>query len=349
MLRSPPATAIFRPPRPLTTAERVAPGQVEFRVIDTGIGIAQADQARVFEDFQTIDTSFQRQSSGTGLGLGIVRRLVETLNGEVGLESAPGAGSVFWIRLPMTECAPPEPDAAPPTLHDLQRKLDILAVEDNEINLMLLQERLELMGHSVQTARNGLQGVQAAGAHRFDLILMDISMPVMDGLEACRQIRAGQGASAGVPIVALSANVLPDLRSKIDEAGMSGFLGKPLQQNELLTLLSEVERAPTAAPVPTAAPGPTAPAPAPHSTVLERLRGRFEAEVSELMAWLNAPGTDHADIAARCHMVAGSAAAFDRLDLRDALVQIEHAAKTGAPSETLQAKIKAAQALWPVP
>lgn len=311
--------------------------EIEFRIIDTGIGISEADQARVFEDFQTVDTSYQRQSSGTGLGLGIVRRLVQMMGGELGLESSLDEGSVFWVRLRLEETSAPHPDTQ--ARHDTVRgrALHILAVEDNEINLHLLQERLELLGHHVHVARNGLEGVQAAHDTRFDLILMDISMPVMDGLEACRRIRQS-GASAQVPIVALSANVLPEMRDRIVEAGMSGFLGKPLQQDELETVLNSLGAEAVHKPD-TKAPDPT---------VLDSLRQRFEAELRELLDWLDDPQATPDEIAARCHMVAGSAAAFDHLALRDALVRVETLAQTDAPAAQMATAINQARALAPV-
>jgi len=318
-------------------AEQLSSGpeiEVEFRIIDTGIGISEADQDRIFEDFQTVDASFQRAAGGTGLGLGIVRRLVQTMGGTLGVESEPGDGSVFWIRLRFDRAEAPKDGATDADQPAQQRPLEILAVEDNEINLQLLQERLKIMGHHVTSAQNGLEGVQAATAHRFDLVLMDISMPVMDGLEACRQIRAGQGPSSRSPIVALSANVLPEMRDRIVAAGMSGFLGKPLQQNELVTLLAEAGHG--------AVPISEGPAP----SVLDGLRQRFETEVETLMKWLDPLPADRSQIAANCHKVAGSAAAFDNLALRDALVQVEQAAQTDTPDAELIQLITAARDLW---
>lgn len=315
--------------------------EVEFRIIDTGIGIAEADQARVFEDFQTVDASYQRSSGGTGLGLGIVRRLIKAMDGELGLESSPNEGSVFWVRVPLVRAQAPDAPLRDRSVGHGAQSLNILVVEDNEINLHLLRDRLHLMGHTVHVARNGLEGVQAADARRFDLILMDISMPVMDGLEACRRIRASDGASAQVPIVALSANVLPEMRGRIVQAGMSGFLGKPLQQAELQAVLN----AAGSGAIPVTDLSPTTDTP--DDDVLAALRGRFEAEVSELLDWLSPPlPQDREQIAARCHMVAGSAAAFDHLALRDALVQVEMRAQSGATDSDLLQDIQAARDTW---
>lgn len=314
--------------------------EIEFRVIDTGIGIAESDLDRVFEDFQTIDTSFQRQTNGTGLGLGIVRRLVQRMGGTVGVESSLGEGSVFWVRMPMHIADAPDPETARQNHRAAIRPLHILVVEDNEINLFLVREMLERLGHRVDTATDGLAGVSAANAQRYDLILMDISMPVLNGLDACRRIRGDDGASKSSPIVALSANVLPDMRDRIVEAGMSGFLGKPLEQEDLLELLSGID------PSQPVAPPETPRQDGPQEDVLTALRQRFQAETDDLMGWLSTTPADRGEIAARCHKVAGSAAVFDRLDLRDALLQVEKAAETDASDSDLRDRIAAAQAVW---
>jgi PAS domain S-box-containing protein len=317
---------------PRDTASGAA--QVEFRIIDTGIGIAPQDQPRVFEDFQTVDTSYQRAAGGTGLGLGIVRRLVQAMGGSLGVESTLGQGSVFWVRLPFVETTAPAPEQVAAQRQAGRSPLTILVVEDNEINLLLVTEMLQQRGHRVQTATNGLEGVQMAAAQAFDLILMDISMPVMDGLEACRRIRAAQGPSQQCPIVALSANVLPEVQDQIAQAGMTGFLGKPLQRDELEAVLSAARHAPVSSPAP------------PKHDVLEALKSRFVTEADTLMAWLATAPDDLPEVAARCHKVAGSAAAFGQLQLRDALVQIEKAAKHPDLQPELPKRIETAAQIW---
>jgi PAS domain S-box-containing protein len=312
--------------------------EVEFRIIDTGLGISPDDQDRIFEDFQTVDTSFQRAAGGTGLGLGIVRRLVQAMGGSLGVESTLDEGSVFWVRLPFVETARPAPDQVAKHAATRSEPLDILVVEDNEINQHLVCELLQRKGHKVSTAANGLDGVQTAAKHGFDLILMDISMPVMDGLEATRRIRSEGGPSAHSAIVALSANVLPEVRDQIVEAGMTGFLGKPLQREELDTVLTAARRA--------SAPPSPAPRPAPQNDVMASLKQRFIDETDALMAWLATAPTDTQELAARCHKVAGSAAAFSQLGLRDALVQIEHASSSEELQATLADKIKTARDIW---
>ncbi|WP_430523046.1 ATP-binding protein [Ponticoccus litoralis] len=183
---------------------------VEFRVIDTGIGIPEADLDRIFDDFVTIDSSYARRTTGTGLGLGISRRLARALGGDLGAESEAGEGSVFWLQLPMAlpgESHAPQATAPvrPPKAERLP-PLRVLVVEDNEINRLVAREFLHRGGHKVTEAPGGAEGVAEAAKTRFDVILMDISMPGMNGIEAARAIREGGGLSANVPIIATTAH-----------------------------------------------------------------------------------------------------------------------------------------------
>ncbi|WP_371224146.1 hybrid sensor histidine kinase/response regulator [Roseovarius sp. 2305UL8-3] len=211
------------------------PDLVEFQITDTGIGIDKADHARIFDDFVRLESGAQA-IEGSGLGLGIVRHLVELMGGDLGLESEPGLGSVFWVRLPLppaSESTRPEPRQA--TLPDVP--MDILIVEDNPINRTVLEEMLRQDGHRVWQATNGAEGVELATEQRFDLILMDISMPVMDGSEAARRIRQGNGISANSRILALSAHPTPTLATS---PGIDGVLMKPLRRAELRAALAGV-------------------------------------------------------------------------------------------------------------
>lgn len=219
--------------------------QWELRVIDDGIGISEEDQARVFDDFVTLDPSYTRAQEGTGLGLAIVRRLVEHLGGETGVESELGAGSVFWVRLPTNIASETgrtldQAHISPVTAQiDHERpKLSILLVEDNAINRVVAREMLAKLGHSCVEAHNGAEAVKLAEMKPFDAILMDISMPDMDGVEATNQIKASDGPNAKTPIFAVTAHAMPADVGRFRAAGMVDVLVKPIGLDRLHDLLS---------------------------------------------------------------------------------------------------------------
>lgn len=159
--------------------------QVELRVRDTGEGIAPGDLERIFQDFEMLDSSYGRKP-GTGLGLGISRRLAALMGGAIGVESRLHEGSLFWLRMPLQEAPQADEAPGPAAAPEASAPLSVLIVEDNDINRAILREMLEACGHRVRAACDGRAGVDAAAAERFDVILMDISMPVMNGREAAR-------------------------------------------------------------------------------------------------------------------------------------------------------------------
>ena len=338
--------------------ERMTPsateaGMVELRVIDTGIGISDANLERIFEDFVTLDTSYGRETGGTGLGLSIARRLAEAMGGEVGAESVEGEGSLFWLRLPLpaTDMAPPQtaaqmtqavvPDAGVDDHALLTTGLpvgppkSVLVVEDNQINRFLVRRYLELGGHQVTEARDGIDGVEQAARLRFDVILMDISMPRMDGMEAARRIRAGGGPSAEARILALTAHALPDEQKAFRQAGMEATLTKPIGRNDLLLAI--------AGQVPMAGPPDDSDAsvvdgarlaelvqtigPRMALSLLDRLTDEAEITVARLMALpLDSEG---AEVARLCHQLAGTSGTFGTRRLRSVLVAVEAAVRVG--------------------
>lgn len=217
----------------------------ELRVIDEGLGISDADQEKIFEDFVTLDPSYTRAQEGTGLGLAIVRRLVAHLGGEIGVESAIGEGSVFWVKLPTNVIADAnisgkiDPTSSNHSDKDQPSKpLSVLLVEDNAINRVVAKEMLARLGHSCIEAHNGLEAVELAKIRLFDAILMDISMPDLDGVAATKQIKAGGGANAETPIFAVTAHAMPADVERFTAAGMQDVLVKPIGLERLKALLN---------------------------------------------------------------------------------------------------------------
>ncbi len=213
------------------------PGKLRFDIIDTGVGIPAEVQDRVFQRFDQGDASTTRKFGGSGLGLAITQKLAEMMSGAVGFSSEEGLGSTFWL-----EVAAEPADAVAPTNDTLEPVLEglrVLVVEDNATNRMIATKLLESLGADVATAADGYLGVEAAAQGGFHLILMDVQMPGIDGLEATRRIRALGGAAAETPVVALTANVLAHQRRAYLDAGMDGVVGKPISPG---TLLREIAR-----------------------------------------------------------------------------------------------------------
>ena len=215
---------------------------ISFAVADTGVGIAAADLDRIFEDFVTLDPSYSRAQGGTGLGLGITRRIVENLGGQITVQSQKNNGSTFTIRLPNTPArsviAPPAlPLATPKAAIKVPTGCNVLVIEDNAINRLVIREMLAKHGHSVSEAIDGEEGVRLAGKTKFDLIFMDISMPRMDGIEATKAIRAGDGPCKNVSIIALTAHALAEEVAQFKAAGMQEVLVKPVTGHALASIL----------------------------------------------------------------------------------------------------------------
>ncbi|MDP9104221.1 MAG: PAS domain S-box protein, partial [Pseudomonadota bacterium] len=195
--------------------------RLRFEVQDTGIGVAEEFQATLFERFEQADGSATRKYGGSGLGLAITKRLAEMMGGAVGFSSVPGQGSTFWIEIdgaavePSTVAAAEAPDIG---------EFRVLLVEDNPTNRLVISKILEALGVNVDMAEDGAQGVELAASGKYDLVLMDIQMPGMDGIEATKRIRAMDGAVGSTPIVAVTANVLADQRTSYADAGMDGVV-----------------------------------------------------------------------------------------------------------------------------
>ena len=221
------------------------PGFLRFEVIDSGVGIPAEAQQRIFQRFDQGDASTTRKFGGSGLGLAITKKLAEMMSGAVGFASEEGVGSTFWLEIeaPPTEALAEAPETLDPVLEGLR----VLIVEDNPTNRMIATKLLQSLGAEVTTAADGYLGVEAAEQGDFHLILMDVQMPGIDGLEAARRIRALGGAAAETPIVALTANVLAHQRRAYLDAGMDGVVGKPISPGVLLREIARLSTPPSEA------------------------------------------------------------------------------------------------------
>jgi signal transduction histidine kinase/CheY-like chemotaxis protein len=211
---------------------------VRFAVVDTGIGMSEAQQATLFQEFRQGDVSMTRRYGGSGLGLAICRRLVEVMDGDIGVESRLGKGSRFWVDLPLRAAELPPQSSAQTLVPIALDPLRILLAEDVELNRDLICEALGRQGHMVVAVNDGQQAVEAARKGGFDIVLMDVQMPVLDGIEATRRIRALPPPVGTVPILALTASVLESSRPALLKAGMNDWAMKPIVWTQLFELLA---------------------------------------------------------------------------------------------------------------
>jgi PAS domain S-box-containing protein len=213
--------------------------ELRFEVSDTGAGIPADKQAIIFDAFTQADSSTNRRHGGTGLGLNICKRLVDMMGGRIGVESEPGAGSTFWFTVVCHEAAliAADRDEADLEVEKPGRAMRILLAEDHALNQMMIRIMLEAAGHQVEVVDDGLQAVDAVRSKSYDVVLMDISMPEMDGVQATRRIRELDGPESQVPIIALTANAMKGDREKFLSAGMSDYLSKPIHIKSLIMAL----------------------------------------------------------------------------------------------------------------
>ena len=214
---------------------------VRFEVADTGIGIAPDVLGRLFTAFEQADNSTTRRYGGTGLGLAITRKLAQLMGGDAGAASAPGEGSRFWFtarlaRRPSSATTGSPLASTRAGLSRRAREARILLVEDEPVNREIVAILLEERGIAYDVAEDGAQAVELAGRNRYDLILMDMQLPVMNGLEATEKIRTLPDARS-TPIVAMTANAFDEDRERCLAAGMVDFLAKPFRPDQFLALV----------------------------------------------------------------------------------------------------------------
>ncbi|MBD3895634.1 response regulator [Halomonas sp. ML-15] len=223
----------------LLDARRCGEEWLEISVSDSGCGIAEAQREGVFEPFRQGDASTARRFGGSGLGLAICKQLVEAMGGEIDFTSQPGHGSRFWCRLPLL----PAPEGRHVREADTQERAakcleaTLLLVEDNPINQQVAVAMLERLGCRVTVAGSGGEALACCVTQRFDLIFMDVQMPDMDGLAVTRALRQREGWTRHVPIVAMTAGALDGDQARCREAGMNGYLAKPLYREALQAVL----------------------------------------------------------------------------------------------------------------
>ncbi len=218
--------------------------RLRFSTRDTGLGISSSAQGQIFGRFTQVDSSLARQFGGTGLGLAIAKQLCELMGGEIGVESELGEGSTFWFTVPLTISSEASTVAAAVTSlassstdDGRTRGSRILLAEDNPVNQRVAAAILTRAGHTVDTVANGIGAINAVKSRHYDVILMDVQMPEMDGVTATKAIRAFAGEKRNIPIIAITANAMAGDREEYLEAGMNDYLPKPFKPNELLTAI----------------------------------------------------------------------------------------------------------------
>ncbi len=212
--------------------------RLRIEVRDTGIGIPADKLDRLFRQFSQIDGSISREFGGTGLGLAISRRIVTLMGGELGVESEAEIGSIFWVEVPCEVCLGEPAKSVPEQQRPSGAGLRILVAEDIEMNRLLIEAMLTGDGHEVAMVSNGAAAVDAVAREAFDLVLMDVRMPVMDGIAATRLIRSLPSGRNNVPITALTANVMAEEIAECRAAGMQSHLAKPIELDKLRAVLA---------------------------------------------------------------------------------------------------------------
>jgi PAS domain S-box-containing protein len=317
---------------------------IEFSVRDTGIGIAPEQYTRIFEDFVTLDGSYQRNAAGAGLGLPICKNIVEAMDGEIGVVSEPDAGSTFWFRIPLKAAFGAEVAAHAKVRREkansVGKELKVLVVEDNPTNRFVAGELLRTANCDVALASDGQEGVKLATEKKYDLIFMDLSMPNMNGWDAAKMIRSHSGSlSRNSPIYALTAHALPEELKALHDAGMQGCILKPLRARALEDVLNSLRNVRRYART-VISERPHTPSSVSWAVVNElkaalgdlKFQERLEyflREIEEgiLQLKLMAKTSSVGEIAYLAHKLSGSAAVFGAESLKSQLTELEQAAR----------------------
>lgn len=313
---------------------RHAGDMVEFSVADTGKGISEEDLSRIFDEFAMVDPSYRRGAEGTGLGLAITQRLVTAMGGEIHCESELGEGSIFSFSISLPARAISSTPVSEASISTTSYQ-SILIIEDNDINRFLLAEMLSGLGHDVSAASGGEEGLQMIEDGLFDLIISDISMPDVDGMDVIRRTRAEHLADE-TDIIALTAHSAAEDHARILAAGFAEVLTKPVGRDELARLIAR--RCGDGAEAHIAAPAGASDIEQFLSAVgVAKARdylGEFRAEILQLTQALDTASTLTEELRQEAHRLAGSAAVLGLAQLRQCLLDIETAEDASGPEGT---------------
>ncbi len=216
--------------------------ELEFKVSDTGIGIAPEDMKRLFNTFSQVDSSHTRKYGGTGLGLAISRQLVGKMGGSIRVKSVKGKGSSFYFTVKFgIGHITTDTNMAAPSVNKTQHPFQILLVEDDKVNQMVIARMIQETGHKIITANNGIEALQILSEKEIDIVLMDIQMPEMDGIETTRRIRMKETPTGKrIPIIAITAYALQGDKEKFLSVGMDGYISKPIQMGAFLDAIEKM-------------------------------------------------------------------------------------------------------------
>ena len=297
-------------------------------VSDEGPGIAEADLPQLFKDFGQLDSGLTKRAEGTGLGLSICRRIVEGIGGRIGVESVPGRGSSFWFEIPARRAAPgaDHTGATAVTVPEVPGSLQgrcVLVAEDNPINRKVIGGYLKLLDAAHDFAVDGAEAVRLAHRRRYDLILMDLAMPEMDGVSATIAIRAGNGPSCRTPVIAFTAHVMPSVRAECAAAGMVEVLAKPIRFDEFAATLARH----AGAPEPAAASSMDAAAEA--ESVRRDLAAEFRNDTRQRIGLIRAALSrgDRAAVAAEVHRIRGASGLVGASGVHEIATALEEGAQ----------------------